>query len=549
MKHAYLLAALLLASAAHAQTGSTLSRPYDPVVLTGASLPNYASLLPASIVGFKFTAGAWQQMPVQVDERALLDIVTPYGPAAAGTAYPPAATTPRVLFYCDANTKVGADATPTFDADDELVFMVADAGGRATGQTAPAGVVAGSGYEIAVTDPLGGLGYVYLFRSAGTLVPGAGVSYLTYTSNLASTSGFPVNLTGTNAENTTISTPRYSWHFAAEWVSDELKLAVGTNTDILDRHKNFFADGFCGRSEDTFSDAENAFIVAKAGPVRVIRALLGANSGPLTQRTNIFYAGRQDISSDLRVHNIPSIVDAFDYSPAASGMTYRNNLNLTGVTVNGQPDQVTLGDLTWEQLSGAPGTLSILHSRVTDLSAADATVTSYYNDNSAAPASNCTGDGQAWGTSGVLVQFPGSACTDPLPAAGCGATSPNFHSLRFTRTLYVDAPTAPATTAAAYQQQRLSPLLVTAATYSVLATAPAAAAFITSLSPNPATAGRVAVQAAQACRVQVYNALGQQVAAQDVPAGTHELAIGETGLLLFVFTSGAGRQVFRQVMQ
>lgn len=547
MKHAYLFTALLFASTAHAQT-STLSRPYDPVVLTGASLPAYASLLPASIVGFRFVAGSWQQIPVQVDERALLDIVTPYGPLVVGTPYAPASTNPRVLFYCDATTNVGADAVATFDADDELVVMVADAGGRATGQVAPAGVVAGSGYEITVTDPLSGLGYVYLFRSAGTLVPGAGVSYLTYTSNLASTAGFPANANGTNAENTTISTARYSWHFAAEWVSDELKLAVGTNTDILDRHKNFFADGYCVRSEDTFSDGENAFIAVKAGPVRVIRSLLGANSGPLTQRTNIFYAGRQDISSDLRVHNIPSIVDAFDYNSAASGMTYRNNLNLTGVTVNGQPDQVTLGDLTWEQLSGAPGTLSILHSRTTDLTAADATVTSYYNDNSAAPASSCTGDGQAWGTSGVLLQFPGSACTDPLPAAGCGNTSPNFHSLRFTRTLYVDAPTAPATTAATYQQQRLSPLQVTAATYSALATTPAAT-FITSLYPNPATAGRVSVQAAQACRVRVYNALGQEVAAQDVPAGRHELAVGETGLLLFVFTSGAGQQVFRQVMR
>ena len=548
MKHACLFAALLLASAAQAQT-STLNRPYDPVVLTGASLPAYASLAPASIVGFQFKAGAWRQIPVQVDERALLDIVTPYGSAATGTAYPPAATNPRVLFYCDASTKVGADATATFDADDELVFMVADAGGRATGQAAPAGVVTGSGYEIAVTDPLGGLGYVYLFQSAGALVPGAGVSYLTYTSNLATTAGFPVNFNGTNAENTTISTARYSWHFAAEWVSDELKLAVGTNTDILDRHKNFFADGFCGRSEDTFSDAENAFIVAKAGPVRVIRSLLGANSGPLTQRTNIFYAGRQDISSDLRVHNIPSIVDAFDYSPAASGMTYRNNLNLNGVTVNGQPDQVTLGDLTWEQVSGAPGTLSILHSRTTDLTTADAIITSYYDDNSAAPASTCTGDGQAWGTSGVRVLFPGSACTDPLPAAGCGTASASFHSLRFTRTLYVDAPTAPASTAATYHQQRLNPLQVTAATYSTLATAPAAATFITSLYPNPATAGRVLVQAAQACQLRVYNALGQPVATQDVPAGTHELTVSATGLLLFVFTSEAGQQVFRQVMR
>ena len=55
--------------------------------------------------------------------------------------------------------------------------------------------------------------------------------------------------------------------------------------------------------------------------------------------THIFYDRREDIRTNLRVHAIPGIMDFFDYSPAASGMTYRNNLNPAGVTIDGDPDR------------------------------------------------------------------------------------------------------------------------------------------------------------------------------------------------------------------
>ena len=59
--------------------------------------------------------------------------------------------------------------------------------------------------------------------------------------------------------------------------------------------------------------------------MRAIRSYIGANSGPLTQRDHIFYARREDIRTFLRVHAIPGVLDFFDYSSAAIGMTYRNN--------------------------------------------------------------------------------------------------------------------------------------------------------------------------------------------------------------------------------
>ena len=90
--------------------------------------------------------------------------------------------------------------------------------------------------------------------------------------------------------------------------------------------------------------------------MRAIRCYMGANSGPNTERTHIFYARREDIITDLRVHAIPGVMDFFDYSPAASGMTYYDDLNLSGVTIDGTPDTVTLGAPTnWERVDGPAG--------------------------------------------------------------------------------------------------------------------------------------------------------------------------------------------------
>lgn len=452
------LALLFVTCNALAQT-STLNRPNDPVVLTGSQLTSFSSLQPSQIVGFKFVNGSWIQIPIQVDERALLDIVTPYGGLATQVGYPPSPINPKITFYCDAATNTGADPTSTFDSDDELVFMAKDAGGQSNG-TIPNGVVTNTCSEITITDPLGGVGYVYLFQNGGSLQQGAGVSYITYTTNLPSTIGFPANLNTTNTENTTITTSKYSWHFSAEWVSDEYKLIVGNNTDILDRYKNFFANGNCQRHEDAFSAAENAYVTAKAGPIRAIRSYMGAESGPLTQRTHFFYEGRQDIATDMRVHNIASIYDAFDYNSNANGMTYRNNLNTNGVTINGQQDVVTMGDIQWEQVSGTPGTISILHRRTTTLvSPTDASFTSYYDDNSVSPASNCTGDGQAWGTSGIGVTFANvNVCTDPM-YNGCMG-SQWFRNFQSRRIVYPDAPNGASTTASTYSNQLNNPFTI-----------------------------------------------------------------------------------------
>jgi hypothetical protein len=237
---------------------------------------------------------------------------------------------------------------------------------------------------------------------------------------------------GPNPENSTVTTPYYTGHFSDRWLHDQLRITTkgSVGVDILDRAKPQFGPGVCGRTEDTFDDAEGAFIANKSGPVRAIRSYIGANSGPLSQREHIFYERREDIRTYLRVHAIPGIVDYFDYAPAADGMTYKNNANTGGVRVDGVPDNVTAGTLAWETVDGGQGGLSIVHRTATDIPGF--TSSSYYFDDKTPDSgaeTQCTGDATAYGNSGPWI-------TQAIPNTDPRATP--FNSLTATRTLYFE---------------------------------------------------------------------------------------------------------------
>jgi hypothetical protein len=309
----------------------------------------------------------------------------------------------------------------------------------AAGSALPAGVVAGSGVKVRVRSTLGGQtrdGWIYLFERSGGLSPGAGESYVTYNFQLLS-GAYKTTYRlqdGPNPENTTITTPFYVDHFSDRWLNDQIRIKAGSasQVDVIDRAKVTLGPGVCGRTEDTFDDAEGAFIANRSGPVRAIRSYIGANSGPLSQREHIFYERRQDIRTFLRVHAIPGPIDFFDYSAAATGMTYRSNASPAGVRIDGSPDSVAAGQLTWESVDGPQGGLSMVHSLSTNIPGFASS--SYYLDDSTpggGAETQCTGDAQAFGASGPWINrtLPN---TDPR--------STPFNTLASTRTIYFEEP-------------------------------------------------------------------------------------------------------------
>jgi hypothetical protein len=425
------LALLAAAGMALGATGCTLNRPADPVVIVGSQVPALSSVAAGDVVAFRWLQN-WDQVPVQVDERKQVNFQTVYNNAVSANF--------TTEVYADPNTFTGADSNGNVDADDEVAFMAKDVGLEAPSDAAnPAGVVAGSGVKVRVRSTLGGTardGWIYLFKRSGGLSPGAGESYVSYDFNLLS-GAYKTTYKladGPNPENSTISTPYYVDHFSDRWLNDQIKVKAGdaSEVDVLDRAKALLGPGNCGRSEDTFDDAEGAFIANKVGPVRAIRSYIGANSGPLTQREHVFYEQREDIRTFLRVHAIPGPWDFFDYSSAASGMTYRNNQNTGGVTIDGNPDTPAAGQLSWESVDGSQGGLSMVHTLNTDV--AGLNNTSHYLDDSTpgtGAETQCTGDAQAFGESGpwLNTNLPN---TDPR-------TTP-FNSLASTRTIYFEEP-------------------------------------------------------------------------------------------------------------
>lgn len=456
MRAPVVLGLLSAAALAPAAAGADVlpGRAADPVVLTGAQVPTLVGAAPGQVVAFVSSAGTWQQIPVQVDERAVVSLARVYGNT-------PGAKDVTELTYTDPNTFTGPDPNPNLDADDEIAFMARDAGAAAPAGPDPSGVVTGSGVALRVTDPLhaGAAGYVYLYRSAGALDPGAGKHYVTYDFHLSSGDYKTTykRSAGPNPENSTITTPYYRQHFSDRWIDDELHLLGGgaTGVDILDRHKDLFGPGVCGRSEDTFSSGEGAFIVNKSGPVRAIREYIGANSGPSTERDHVFYDQREDIVTKLRVHDIPGILDFLDYSPAASGMTYRTPATPLGVTVDGVPDPAPGLPMPWESISGPQGGLTSVISLVTDV--AGLTPTGYYLDKASpggGPETQCTGDASAYGSSGTFIN-QGIPSTDP----GIGGTN----HLTASRSLYAETPALTPATSASRVDEAHTPLAATAA--------------------------------------------------------------------------------------
>ncbi len=409
----------------------------DPVVLSGAALATLDGVPASELAAFrhrdpKHGKARWKQVPVQLDERKLVDFGGAPGgnaaPGVDGTVYGTAPIGQQALQYADPSTFVGADPVAGLDSDDEVAVIASDSGEKA-GKNAerPKGVRRKTETRVKLSDPLGGPnGFLYLFASKGGLDPSAGKDYVRYTFDLASGDYKSTykRADGPNPESSTIDTDAYSIGFSDRWFYDALAIKAGgaSAVDILDGFKFQFGPLTCQRSEATFNDAEGAFVANLDGPVRAIRSYVGANSGPLTERTHIFYPDRHLVVTDLRVHPVPGPMIYHDLSAAGLGMTYLDSLNPAGVAVDGSPEALADGVASWRLWTGAQGSL-FSADRAEGSFAAELLADGhdwYLDDSTPAPNLQCWGDAEAYGQGGLRSTYsmpntdPRSTPTDTL---------------------------------------------------------------------------------------------------------------------------------------
>lgn len=444
------------------------------------------------VVAFRWDGGRFVEIPVQVDERFpwfLANGDSDFG-LYSGTdeeltyAWDVEAWN-RTAGECHATHPEGVAAVPDpvsgLDDDDEIAFMAADAGGRA-----PAAALgpAGTGpdrQEIRLADALDPTAkrFVYLFlRPSGPRFDAAN-GYVHFQRHAdadqwidrrsfpdddpeklgSSNTGYGPNLSGTVCDpdgtvrtstdrfprdGHTVSTDIYKMVASGRWMLREmhvtepgLKAAYGP--DLIDRWKGRAFQqspdsvvslvGF--EDEQVNWEANSALLGWKAGPVRALREVWGADSGTNVTKLETYYRHAVAYRYRVRVHPIPpdGLYTSWDYNRGVAAIYYNANrpdgVRIDGVNDDvGNVDRLPTGDPaffdapdptfnvplavdTWEQVAGRGKTGSLVY--VFELtgatSLASPAVVPYYRDDA------CLDDGT--GDDPVARPYPGEPSTDP----------------------------------------------------------------------------------------------------------------------------------------
>jgi hypothetical protein len=321
-----------------------------PIIVKGDQLPLFGGRPVDEIYVFVYEAatGSWKRIPFQIDERVVVMVNELSGQGSESCVYTPRGSGDRTPYLSYVFEGIEGNG---LDNDDELVFMTADArGDRAPFGSRPPGADE-IRYELELRDGAGSmLGYAYLFTASAPPAPAPSTDYVAMDYRPA----------GGVVEDTTLLTERYRAHYVGRWTMDGLAVPVsggGNNTDMIDRVKMGVvwnpATGQSMESEETW-DLSSCFLGRKNGPIRVIRDVVGAASGPETTRTDIFYRTMFTTHFELRVHPMTGsdIHYCVDYNAAATPLTYYNPFNPTGVIIDGLADpgmNMTLGP--WEMVT------------------------------------------------------------------------------------------------------------------------------------------------------------------------------------------------------
>ncbi|MEM1324886.1 MAG: T9SS type A sorting domain-containing protein [Bacteroidota bacterium] len=414
------------------------SRDCEVVVMEGMELNCLLGTSPDSIVGFKFENNIWTQIPIQIDERRLVDIAIAYGPydclvnSTLDTPW-------QEYFYCDTATFTGADTTDLlFDLDDELSFMTIDVGTIDSLDSCPMGVREQIKCRVAVTDPLENdslIGYIYLFEQDGSLQQDAGIDYVDYdyddfggdykNNYNVCIPGQPMS--NPNPELSTVNTDQYSMRYTGRWINDRLKIKAdtATNENILDTHQYFMnpsANALCTRSETGFSWKNGAIIANIDGPIRGIRSTMGAQSAPFMHLEIVYTRCRTENRFSYRIHPSIGYYEVRDLTNNATGMYYYSNQDTSGVVVDGiDDDMLNLDEPNeWALTVGAPGAIADVYRYQTNMQLgtrtqfdngqAEAYVGAYHSDQGDDEPRTCTGDKKSYGSNGFYLLT--ELCTD-----------------------------------------------------------------------------------------------------------------------------------------
>jgi hypothetical protein len=449
------------------------------------------------IAAYRWDGRRFQEIPVQVDERMpyfLANGNSDFG-VYSGTDQEltyvwDVEAWRRTAGECSAAYADGVGATPDpvpgLDDDDEIALMASDAGVRAPA-AAPGPRGSGASRQVvALADPATGApaGYVYLFLQPGGSSFDASNGYVRFTrapdadqwidkDSFAevdpeklgtSNRGYGPNLAGTvcNPDGTVrqstdrfprdghvVTTRSYRMVASGRWMLREVHVAdpSGDGTfgpDLVDRWKG---RAFQQSPDSTVSlvgfedeqvnwEANSALLGWRAGAVRALREVWGADSGTNVTKLETYYRDAIAYRYRVRVHPIPpdGLYTSWDYNRDVAS-TYYNALHPEGVPIDGvnddvgQVDQLPTGDPaffdfpdptfdvplafdTWEQVSGRgrSGSLVYVFELTGPTSLANPAVVPYYRDDA------CLDDGT--GDDPVARPFPGEATDDPRVQAG-----------------------------------------------------------------------------------------------------------------------------------
>ncbi len=317
----------------------TIDRTEDPVIVRGGEFPERMLGFPIESYGlFAYVDGAFKPIPFQIDERRDGDYVFPFGPKASE------------------DTDGGR-----FDADDELVFMVKDAGGYAPQPFWPKGVKLCSSVEI--TDPLNGKkAWVFLFLF-DKKAPRSKIDYVRYEHS-----------TGTiYAERYVMGFhPRAKLGFGYLAITKEGN-GAGRKFNSVDRLKiRFEATTVLGikisRNEEEFTSRTIAWI---DGPVRIIRRvkariiLILKIPSPAATLDNIYYFNAFEFPVVVHLPFDPSaVIKSSTFRVSSDGLCigsrmggrFYNSRNTAGVVIDGRMSEdekrMDVGTYSWMVATG-----------------------------------------------------------------------------------------------------------------------------------------------------------------------------------------------------